>query len=74
LLDMVARVLLGSFAALRAVLITGQADLLSSQPLSWPTLRLPRRLAANPGDRAGVGGKAPAAQQATARHNSPCSR
>lgn len=50
LLDMLARLLLGIGAALRAVLITGQADLLSNQSLSWPRLKAPRTIAAHPGD------------------------
>ena len=47
---MVARLLLGIVAALRAVLITGQVEQLSSQPLSWPRLSLPRAPAVPPGD------------------------
>ncbi len=43
---MAARVLLGIFAALRAVLIFGEAALMCSQPLSWPRLRLARARAA----------------------------
>jgi hypothetical protein len=53
---MAARVLLGVFAALRAVLIPGQAELLTSQPLRWPGLNLQRpqlrrSLAVASGDR-----------------------
>jgi len=36
-----ARLLLGIVAALRAVLIPGQAELMMSQPLSWPRWSLP---------------------------------
>lgn len=35
---MPARLLLGVFAALRAVFIPGQAYLLAEQPLGWPRL------------------------------------
>lgn len=48
---MAGRLLLGIVAALRAVLIPGQVELLTSQPLSWPRLRLADTLPAAPGDR-----------------------
>jgi hypothetical protein len=56
---MAARVLLGVIAALRAVLIPGQAELLTSQPLRWPGPSLSRRwlqreLAVAHGDRGEV--------------------
>ena len=56
---MVARLLVGIVAALHAVLITGQVERLSSQPLSWPTLRLPRALPTTPADRDHIALKAP---------------
>jgi hypothetical protein len=47
------RLLLGIVAALRAVLIPGEAELLSTQPLRWPSRNPARRdgTAAVPGDR-----------------------
>jgi hypothetical protein len=47
----VARVLLGFVAALRAVLIPGQAELLMSRPLRWPRRAVPPALANGRGDR-----------------------
>jgi hypothetical protein len=38
---MAARLLLGVIAALRAVLIPGQAALLMTEPLAWPKPALP---------------------------------
>jgi hypothetical protein len=35
---MLARVLLGLFAALRAVLIPGQVEVMTAAPLQWPSL------------------------------------
>ena len=59
---MTARVLLGIIAALRAVLIPGQAELMCSQPLTWPELRLrlPRTRAALAGEPLEVAAEAPA--------------
>jgi hypothetical protein len=45
---MATRVLLGIVAALRAVLIPGDADRLLSQPLRWPPPRLKRAALAAP--------------------------
>ena len=58
---MTARVLLGIFAALRAVLIPGEAALMCRQPLSWPALRLPRPRPAIVGEPLEVAAEAPVA-------------
>ena len=50
----------GILAALRAVLIPGEAALMCSQPLSWPVLRLPRPRAAIAGEPLEVAAEAPA--------------
>jgi hypothetical protein len=58
---MTGRVLLGIIAALRAVLIPGQAELMCTQLLTWPTLRLPRPRAVIAGDPLEAAAEAPAA-------------
>lgn len=58
---MAGRLLLGIIAALRAVLIPGQAELMASQPLIWPGAEVLAPLAPAPGDSRDVLLEAPAA-------------
>ena len=59
---MTGRVLLGILAALRAVLIPGEAALLCSRPLTWPKKpSVLRARSAGRGDLAEVAAEAPAA-------------
>ena len=58
---MAARMLLGIFAALRAVLIPGEAAVMCSEPLRWPRLRRPLGRSVVAGDLAEIAAEAPAA-------------